>query len=307
MPRFSFLFIIIFSLPSIIIAQDRVTISGTITSAKTGETLIGASVRVPNSSYGTTSNEYGFYSLTLAKGDYTIEFSALGLKPKQQPVKLQQNVVLNVTLEETATELETVVVKATTNRRSITNAQMGMERVTIAETKNIPMLFGERDVLKTIQLLPGIKSAGEGSSGFFVRGGAADQNLILLDEATVYNASHLLGFFSTFNPDAIKDITVYKGGMPAQYGGRLSSVLDIKMNEGNNQDYDVSGGIGLISTKLNVEGPIQKGKSSFLVSGRRTYVDMFLKLSSDSTVNNNQLYFYDLNAKLNYQLGKKDR
>ena len=303
----SILFLVIFlGLPATILSQDKVTISGTITSVKTGETLIGASVRVPNTSTGTTSNEYGFYSLTLAKGDYTIEFSAIGLQLKQQPVQLRQNVVLNVTLEEATTELETVVVKAS-NRRSITNAQMGMERVTIAETKNIPMLFGERDVLKTLQLLPGIKSAGEGSSGFYVRGGAADQNLILLDEATVYNASHLLGFFSTFNPDAIKDITVYKGGMPAQYGGRLSSVLDIKMNEGNNQDYDVSGGIGLISTKLNVEGPIQKGKSSFLVSGRRTYVDMFLKLSPDSTINNNKLYFYDLNAKLNYQLGKKDR
>lgn len=307
MRRISFLFLfILLNLPYILLSQGKVTISGTITSAKTGETLIGASVMVPNSSAGTTSNEYGFYSLTLSKGNYTIEFSAIGLKLKQQPVQLQKSTVLNITLEENTTELETVVVKST-GRRSITNPQMGMDRLTIAETKNIPMLLGERDVLKTIQLLPGIKSAGEGSSGFFVRGGAADQNLILLDEATVYNASHLLGFFSTFNPDAIKDITVYKGGMPAQYGGRLSSVLDIKMNEGNNQDYDVSGGIGLISTKLNVEGPIQKGKSSFLVSGRRTYVDMFLKLSPDSSLNNNQLYFYDLNAKLNYQLGKKDR
>lgn len=184
---------------------------------------------------------------------------------------------------------------------------MGIERLTVQEIKNIPVLLGERDILKTIQLLPGIKSAGEGSSGFFVRGGAADQNLILLDEAPVYNASHLLGFFSTFNADAIKDMTVYKGGMPAEYGGRLSSVLDIKMNDGNNQDYAASGSIGLISTKLNVEGPIQKGKSSFLVTGRRTYADLFLKLSSDSTINNNTLYFYDLNAKLNYSIGEKDR
>ncbi|HEX8460109.1 MAG TPA: TonB-dependent receptor, partial [Segetibacter sp.] len=286
--------------------QDKFTISGTVSSAKTGETLIGASVRVKNTTTGTTSNEYGFYSLTLAKGSYTIEISAIGLQLKQQEVQLNQNLKINLSLEEESKELETVVVRST-NRRSITNPQMGMDRLTMSETKNIPMLLGERDVLKTIQLLPGIKSAGEGSSGFFVRGGAADQNLILLDEATVYNASHLLGFFSTFNSDAIKDVTVYKGGMPAQYGGRLSSVLDIKMNDGNNQDYNVSGGIGLISTKLNVEGPIQKGKSSFLVSGRRTYVDMFLKLSKDSAINNNQLYFYDLNAKLNYQLGSKDR
>ena len=170
-----------------------------------------------------------------------------------------------------------------------------------------PYLFGEKDILKVVQLLPGVKSAGDGNSGFYVRGGAADQNLILLDEAPVYNASHLLGFFSTFNSDAIKDMTMYKAGMPAQYGGRLSSVLDIKMNEGNNQDYNVSGGIGLISTKLNVEGPIQKDKSSFLVTGRRTYVDVFLKLSNDSTVNSNNLSFYDFNAKANYILGKKDR
>lgn len=302
----SLLLFVCLIIPGFVFSQDKVTISGTITSAKTGETLIGASVKIANSSAGGTSNEYGFYSLTAAKGNYTIEFSAVGLKTRQQQVDLQKNVTLNVSLEEESRELETVVVK-TTGRRSITNPQMGMDRLTIAETKNIPMLLGERDVLKTIQLLPGIKSAGEGSSGFFVRGGAADQNLILLDEATVYNASHLLGFFSTFNSDAIKDITVYKGGMPAQYGGRLSSVLDIKMNDGNNQDYSVSGGIGLISTKLNVEGPIQKDKSSFLISGRRTYVDMFLKLSSDSAINSNRLYFYDLNAKLNYQLGKKDR
>jgi hypothetical protein len=300
------LLILFLNFPVLLFAQERFTLSGTVTSAKTGETLIGASVRVQNANNGTTSNEYGFYSLTLEKGNYTIEISAVGLQLKQQTIQLTKNLVVNVALEEESKELETVVVR-TTGRRSITNPQMGMDKLTMAETKNIPMLLGERDVLKTIQLLPGIKSAGEGSSGFFVRGGAADQNLILLDEATVYNASHLLGFFSTFNSDAIKDITVYKGGMPAQYGGRLSSVLDIKMNDGNNQDYDVSGGIGLISTKLNVEGPIQKGKSSFLVSGRRTYVDMFLKLSPDSSINNNQLYFYDLNAKLNYQLGEKDR
>lgn len=295
-----------FALPTPLHAQERFTISGTITSSKTGETLIGASVRVKNTTTGTSSNEYGFYSLTLTKGNYTLEISAVGQQPKEQSLELNKNIILNVSLSEEAKELEAVVVRST-GRRSISSPQMGMEKLTIAETKNIPVLLGERDVLKTIQLLPGIKSAGEGSSGFYVRGGAADQNLILLDEATVYNASHLLGFFSTFNSDAIKDISVYKGGMPAQYGGRLSSVLDIKMNEGNNQDYDVSGGVGLISTKLNVEGPIQKDKSSFLVSGRRTYVDMFLKLSKDSAINKNQLYFYDLNTKLNYQLGKKDR
>ncbi|MFT3824703.1 MAG: TonB-dependent receptor [Chitinophagaceae bacterium] len=288
-------------------AQDKFVVSGNITAQKTGESLIGATVKVVNQSTGTTSNEYGFFSLTLPKGNYTLEISAVGLAHKTVEVVLDKNVKLNIALEQESASLQEVTVTAAARGRSLSSPQMGLERLTIAETKNIPMLLGERDVLKTIQLLPGIKSAGEGNSGFFVRGGAADQNLILLDEAPVYNASHLLGFFSTFNSDAIKDIAVYKGGMPAQYGGRLSSVLDIKMNDGNNQDYSVSGGVGLISAKLNVEGPIQKDNSSFIVSGRRTYADMFLKLSNDTAVKNSRLYFYDLNAKMNYKLGEKDR
>jgi hypothetical protein len=214
---------------------------------------------------------------------------------------------MNVFLEDEIKSLEGVVVSAQSKGRSISSPQMGVEKLSTREIRNIPVLFGERDILKTIQLLPGIKSAGEGNSGFYVRGGHSDQNLILLDEAPVYNASHLLGFFSTFNSDAVKDMTVYKGGMPAQYGGRLSSVVDIKMNDGNNQDFNVSGGIGLISTKLNLEGPLQKDRSSFLLTGRRTYADMFLQLSKDSTIKQNKIYFYDLNAKLNYQLSDKDR
>lgn len=286
-------------------AQEKFTISGTVKSKRTGETIIGASVRSGNS--GTTSNEYGFFSLTLAKGNHLLEVSAIGMAFYSQSVDLNKDVTLNISLEDESKTLDNVTIVASSKSRSLSSPQMGIERLTTKEIKNIPVLLGERDVLKTVQLLPGIKSAGDGNSGFFVRGGAADQNLILLDEATVYNASHLLGFFSTFNSDAIKDVTVYKGGMPAQYGGRLSSVLDIKMNDGNNQDYSVSGGIGLISAKLNVEGPIQKDKSSFLVTGRRTYADMFLKLSNDSTLNQNTLYFYDLNAKLNYNFGDKDR
>ncbi|WP_153799913.1 TonB-dependent receptor [Foetidibacter luteolus] len=288
-------------------AQTRYTISGSVRSKKSGESLIGASITVQGKGAGVTSNDYGFYSISLPAGKYTLLASAVGLEPQTIELQLDKNITLNILLEEEIKELEDVTVTSSAKGRSLSSPQMGAERLTINETKTIPVLFGERDVLKTIQLLPGIKSAGDGNSGFFVRGGAADQNLILLDEAPVYNASHLLGFFSTFNSDAIKDVMIYKGGMPAQYGGRLSSVLDIKMNDGNNQDYAVSGGIGAISAKLNVEGPIQKDKSSFLVSGRRTYVDAFLKLSSDSTINNNSLYFYDLNAKLNYQLGKKDR
>lgn len=287
------------------LAQEKFTISGTIKSKSKGESLIGVTIRTMGGT--TASNEYGFFSLTLPAGSYDLQCSAIGFAPYTQQVALDKDIRLNILLEDDIRNLETVVVTSKANSRSISNPQMGTEKLSTQEIKNIPALLGERDILKTIQLLPGIKSAGEGNSGFYVRGGAGDQNLILLDEAPVYNASHLLGFFSTFNSDAIKDMTVYKGGMPAQYGGRLSSVLDIKMNDGNNQDYNVSGGIGLISGRLNVEGPIQKDKSSFLVTGRRTYADVFLKLSKDSAINSNTLFFYDLNAKLNYQFGEKDR
>jgi len=302
----SILFLILspfFLLPAF--AQSKFTISGTVKSAGNGETIIGATVSAGNK-YSTKTNDYGFYSLTLPAGAYDLKVSNVSFASYDQAVSLTSDIVLNIDLMDEAQTLDEVVISSSKGR-SLRSPQMGMESVTPTEIKNIPVLMGEKDVVKVLQLLPGIKSGGDGNSGMYVRGGAADQNLILLDEATVYNASHLLGFFSTFNSDALKDIAVYKSGMPAQYGGRLSSVLDIKMNDGNNQDVNVSGGIGLISAKLNVEGPIQKDKSSFLISGRRTYADMFLKLSNDSSINNNQLYFYDLNAKLNYQLGEKDR
>lgn len=288
-------------------AQNKFTVSGTVKSASNGETIIGATITV-GANHVTRTNEYGFYSLTLPAGTYPLIVSSVSFTAYSDSLNLQKNTVVNVDLLDAEQTLEEVVISSTTSsRRSLGSPQMGMEQITPQDIKNVPVLLGEKDAIKVLQLLPGIKSAGEGSSGMYVRGGAADQNLILLDEATVYNASHLLGFFSTFNSDAVKDIAVYKAGMPAQYGGRLSSVLDIKMNDGNNQDFNVSGGVGLISAKLNVEGPIQKGKSSFLVSGRRTYADLFLKLSSDSSINTNQLYFYDFNAKMNYQLGEKDR
>ncbi|MVT10588.1 TonB-dependent receptor [Chitinophaga tropicalis] len=288
------------------IAQQKYTISGTIKSKAKGETLIGATVRV-SSGGGTTTNEYGFYSLTLPQGRHKLEISSMGLQSNFLELNLRRDTVINLFLDDESVSLSGVTITGNSTRRSLSTPQMGLEKLTTKEMKNVPVLLGEKDAIKVIQLLPGIKSAGDGNAGMFVRGGAADQNLILLDEAPVYNASHLLGFFSTFNSDAIKDIAVYKGGMPAQYGGRLSSVLDIKMNDGNNQDFNVSGGVGLISAKLNVEGPIQKDKSSFLITGRRTYADMFLKLSNDSSLNNNSLYFYDLNAKLNYELGSKDK
>ncbi len=289
-------------------ADGKYTVSGTIKSKQTGETIIGASIRVTGVNAGTSSNEYGFYSLTLPAGNHELLVTAMGQKAAVVPVSLAGNLRLNIELEDNAQQLQEVTVKAApAGARDLASPQMGVEHLSIQETKNIPVLLGERDVIKTIQLLPGIKSAGEGSGGFFVRGGATDQNLILLDEAPVYNASHLLGFFSTFNSDAIKNINIYKGDMPAQYGGRLSSVLDIKMNDGNNQKFGVSGGIGLIAARINAEGPIQKGKSSFLISARRTYADAFLALSKDSIAKKSQLYFYDLNAKANYVLGDKDR
>ena len=282
------------------------SLHGTIKAKGTGEVIIGATVSVTGYSTGTVSNEYGFYSLTLPQDDYTLEISAVGMTSQQIKVSLNKDVKLDILLEEEVTNLQEVTVKASSTGRSLKNPQMGVEKINVHEVRTIPVLFGERDILKTIQLLPGIKSAGEGNSGFYTRGGSADQNLILLDEAPVYNASHLLGFFSTFNSDAIKNVTLYKGTMPAQYGGRLSSVLDIKMNDGNNQDFAVSGGIGLIASRLNIEGPLQKDKSSFLVSARRTYADVFLKLG-DSSLKKTKLYFYDLNTKMNFILGEKDK
>ncbi|HYV53187.1 MAG TPA: TonB-dependent receptor [Chitinophagaceae bacterium] len=282
------------------------SLHGTIKAKGTGEVIIGATVSVTGYSTGTVSNEYGFYSLTLPQDDYTLEISAVGMTSQQIKVSLNKDVKLDILLEEEVTNLQEVTVKASSTGRSLKNPQMGVEKINVHEVRTIPVLFGERDILKTIQLLPGIKSAEEGNSGFYARGGSADQNLILLDEAPVYNASHLLGFFSTFNSDAIKNVTLYKGTMPAQYGGRLSSVLDIKMNDGNNQDFAVSGGIGLIASRLNIEGPLQKDKSSFLVSARRTYADVFLKLG-DSSLKKTKLYFYDLNTKMNFILGEKDK
>jgi len=288
-------------------SKEKHTISGTIKSQNTGETLIAATIRVVGTSLATTSNEYGFYSLTLTQGHYRLEVSAIGSKPYKTTIELNKNTNLNISLSDDENLLETVTITSNSSQRNLQSPQMGMERLTISETKEVPVLMGEPDLIKTLQLLPGVKTAGEGNGGMFVRGGSADQNMILLDEAPVYNASHLLGFFSTFNSDAIKNVTLYKSGMPAQYGGGLSSVLDVKMNDGNNQKFGVNGGVGAIAARINVEGPIQKEKSSFLISARRTYVDMFLKLSSDTAINNTQLYFYDVNAKANYILGDKDR
>ena len=288
-----------------IIAQSTVVVSGSVRDKQTGESLIKAVVRIqelPNA--GIISNEYGFYSLTLPKGNYSVMVSQVGYETLVQKIKLDSSQTINFSLQ-TKNVLKEVVVESSRKNDNLTKAQMGTETINMAAISKVPVIFGEKDLLKTIQLLPGVKSAGEGNSGFFVRGGGADQNLILLDEAPVYNATHLLGFFSTFNSDAIKDATIIKGNSASQYGGRLSSVLDVKMKEGNNQDYVVNGGIGLISSKVSVEGPLQKNKSSFILSGRRTYADMFLKATEK--FKDNILYFYDLNAKANYQIDAKNK
>ena len=286
--------------------QEKATLSGTIEEGSKGEELIGATIQIKGQSIGAQTNEYGFYSITLPVGTYTFSISSYGYVTLDTTINLAVSQQLNVQLkEEGGTDLEEVVVTTERQDANVKDPIMGVERLDPKELSKIPVLFGEKDIIKTMQLLPGVKSAGEGNAGYYVRGGAADQNLILLDEAPVYNASHLLGFFSTFNSDAIKDAVLYKGNQPANFGGRLSSVLDIKMNEGNAKRYNVSGGLGLISSKLNVEGPIVKDKASFLVTGRRTYADLFLKASD--RFKNNTLYFYDLNAKVNYRVGKKDR
>lgn len=295
-------------LSSNIYSANKHTISGTITDASSGESLIGTSISLKEiNGTGVTTNAYGYYSLTLADGNYNLIISYLGYKTQNIAIVLNENKMLNIKLVPNSQQLDEVEITAVRKNNNITSNEMGVERLQIKEISKIPVLFGEADIMKTLKLTPGIKSVGEGSGGMYVRGGNNSQNLILLDEATVYNADHLLGFFSTFNSDAIKDVQMFKGTAPAEYGGRISSVLDIKMNDGNNQKYHVGGGIGLISSRLNVEGPLVKGKSSFLVSARRTYADLFLKLSPDELINGNQLYFYDLNAKINYTINEKNR
>ncbi|WP_417568545.1 TonB-dependent receptor [Mucilaginibacter antarcticus] len=282
------------------------TINGTVKDAATGETLIGATVKLQELKTGTLTNAYGFFSLTAASGDYTLAISYIGYETTSQPIKLNKNAQLDILLVSSNT-LDDVVIRANDRKNeNVESAQMGLTRLDLSQVNNVPVIFGEKDVLKTIQLLPGVKTTGDGNTGFYVRGGGSDQNLILLDEAVVYNASHLFGFFSTFNSDAIKDVNLYKGGMPAQYGGRLSSVLDIKMLDGNNKKFGVQGGIGLIASRIKIDGPLKKDRGSFMISARRTYADLFLKLSPDSTTRGAKLYFYDINAKANYRFDDKN-
>jgi hypothetical protein len=289
-------------------SSTKFTINGHVKDAKTGEELIGSVVTIkelPGTGAGT--NAYGFYSITLLQGKYTLVVQFMGYETQTLPIELNQDLKQDFILSEKQTNLQEVTVTAEKKDENITNTQMGVLKLDMKTIEKVPVIFGEKDVLKTLQLTPGVKSAGEGNSGFYVRGGSADQNLILLDEATVYNASHLLGFFSVFNSDAVKDVTLYKGNQPAQFGGRLSSVLDIKMKDGNDKKFGVEGGIGIIASRLKIDGPIKKDKGSFMISARRTYADVFLLLSKDTTIKKSSLYFYDINAKANYRINDKNR
>ena len=281
-------------------AQEKFTLSGTIIDANSNETLIGVNVVIPKLKTGVTTNEYGFYSITLPKGIYSVQISYLGYQNIEESINLNQNTKNNFNLYSNETALKEVVITGNKTKIDIKKPEMSVNKLSISAIKKMPVVLGEVDVLKSILLLPGVTNAGEGASGFNVRGGGADQNLILLDEATIFNSSHVFGFFSVFNPDAIKDLKLYKGGIPARYGGRASSVLDIYQKDGNSKSFHLNGGIGLISSRILAEGPLVKNKGSFLIGGRSSYPHLFLKLSEEKK--NNSTYFYDLNTKLCYKL-----
>lgn len=292
---------------AIAIPQGKHTVSGTVSDATTGEELIGATVYIKELGAGTTTNTYGFYSLTVADGDYELVAQFIGYTPVTKKISLSQNIKVNFRLEITSTEIAQVDVKGEKLNRNLMSPDMGMEKLQIATIKSIPALFGETDVIKSIQFLPGVGTSGEGFIGYNVRGGGTGQNMMLLDEATVYNAAHLFGIFSVFNNDALKDVKFYKGGMPAEYGGRLSSLLDVRMKEGSPQKFGVNGGIGLLSSRLTIDGPILKDRCSFIVSGRRSYMDIFFPLYRDQIPEDTKLYFYDMNAKVNFKVNDNNR
>lgn len=304
---FNLLLLLLFVVNVPLKAQLKSTISGYVKDAESGETIIGASVSLNRT--GINSNQYGFYSITILDGRYNIVCSHIGYRTEIIPLNLYHDTVLNISLHSGVALSEAVIVTSRKRDNNVKNAQMGRITLPIEQIKSVPAFLGEVDLLKVVQLLPGVRNAGEGSAGIYVRGGGPDQNLILLDDAVVYNTGHLFGFFSIFNADAIKNVSLIKGGMPAQYGGRLSSVLDISMKEGNNQNTQVEGGIGVIASRFSLQGPIKKDKSSFIISARRTYVDAITKpfVSKNSQFYGSGYYFYDLNAKLNYKFSEKDR
>ena len=288
-------------------AQTRVTVKGYVRDATNGETLIGATVFLNGTTKGTTTNEYGFYSLTVDPGNYTLVSSYLGFEDQRKDVELIGNFTIDFELAEAGTLLNEVVVVAEEEDQNVREVQMSVENLDMGTIERLPALLGEVDVLRSIQLLPGVTSVGEGAAGFNVRGGSIDQNLVVLDEAPVFNSSHLFGFFSVFNPDAVKNVKLYKGGIPARYGGRLSSILDVRMKEGNSKQFQAQGGIGTIFSRLSLEAPIVKDKSSFLVAGRRSYIDVLAAPFLTGDLDGTKLNFYDLTLKTNYRFSDKDQ
>lgn len=286
-------------------AQEKFSISGTLKDSASGETLIGVSIYDKDNYQGTVSNEYGFYSLSLNQGTHNIQVSYLGYNTVSKTIDLNKNQTLNFSLVENIEGLEEIVLTTTSEKISIKKAEMSVNKMKVKTIKEIPAILGEVDVLKSITTLPGVTTAGEGQSGFNVRGGAVDQNLVLLDEATLFNTSHLFGLFSVINADAIKDLKLFKGGIPAKYGGRISSVLDIRQKDGNKNSFHGNGGIGIISSRLTLEGPLAKEKASFFISGRRSYADLFIPLVMPD--NENKAYFYDLNTKMNWEIDDKNK
>ena len=287
-------------------AQD-ITLSGYIKDAISGETLIGATVIVDELKTGTNSNAYGFYSLSIPPGTYTFKISYLGYTTLEQNLELSKDEAFNFELEEKVVELEEVVISSEAADRNVTSLEMSVNQLNIQTIRKMPSLLGEVEIIRSIQLLPGVSTVGEGAAGFNVRGGSIDQNLILLDEAPVYNSAHLFGFFSVFNPDAVKDVKLFKGGMPARYGGRLSSILDVRMKEGSSRRFEMNGGIGLIFSRLSIEAPIIKDKASFIIAGRRSYADILAQPFLNDEFEGSALNFYDLTAKANYQIDDKNQ
>lgn len=309
------LFLVVFLLcTKFVLAQSpsksgRFTLNGYVKDSLSGETIIGATISVNGQSKGVASNQYGFYSITLDEGSYTITASHVSYLGKSVTIDLLENKSYNFDLVSKSASIGEVIVYSRKRDGNVKNAQMGKIDLSINQIRNIPAFMGEVDPLKAIQLLPGVRNAGEGNAGFYVRGGGPDQNLILLDDAVVYNTGHLFGFFSVFNADAIKNVSLIKGGMPAQYGGRLSSVVDVSMKEGNINKFQMEGGIGLIASRFSVQGPIKKNKASFILSARRTYIDALVKpfIKKSSSFYGSGYYFYDVNAKMNYRFSEKDR
>lgn len=299
---FWFQLLLFYGICTSLTAQEKFSLSGSVLEASSNENLFGVNIIVKELNIGTTTNEYGFFSIAIPEGTYTIQVSYIGFKTIQETVVMNQNIRRNFALVVSNQMLDEVILTDRVNKIEIRKPEMSVNKLTSKDIKELPVVLGEADILRAILTLPGVTNAGEGQSGFNVRGGGADQNLVLLDEAILFNSSHLFGFFSVFNPDAVKDLKLYKGGIPARFGGRLSSVLDIYQKEGNSKEFEMNGGIGLISSRLLAEGPLKKDKGSFLVAGRSSYAHLFLKLAD----NENSAYFYDLNTKLSYKINENN-